>query len=204
MRDMTGRARSATRFAAIGVGVSVALGLIVGPSLGADPTPTPKVPPGQADKSPKPQKSKAPETPITVSGTVTATKDDDGRTTYSVTSGGKTYELGAGPGWWWGDDHPLAAYAGKAVTIAGSLEEGTTEIDVETVGGKAVKTWTGKPPWAGGPKVVGEKHPGWKSWSAAHPGGKPGRGPAFGKATAPGQLKKAQREAAAASASPAP
>jgi hypothetical protein len=199
---MKGHTRSTTRLAAIGVGVTVALGVIAGPSLGADPTPTPKVPPGQQEKPPKPEKSKAPETPITVSGTITATKDADGRTTYTVTSGGKTYELGAGAPWWWGDDHPLAAYAGDAVTIAGEVEEGSTEIDVETVDGKPIKTWTGKPPWAGGPKVVGEKHPGWKAWSTAHPGGKPARGPAFGKAHAPGQLKKAQREAAAASSAP--
>ena len=25
---------------------------------------------------------------------------------------------------------------------------------------------TGKPPWAGGPKVQGERHPGWKAWKA--------------------------------------
>ena len=43
----------------------------------------------------------------------------------------------------------------------------------------------GKPPWAGGPWVVGETHPGWKPWMAD---GKPGKG--HGRENAPGQLKK--------------
>lgn len=206
MRTMQGNTRSGFRVAAIVISAAVVVGSVAGAALAADPTPTPFVPPGQADKSPKPGKgpkaSHAPEVPITVTGNVTATTDENGRTRYTVTSGGKTYELGAGPSWWWGDDHPLAAYAGDSVTIVGSVEEGSTEIDVETVGGKAVKSWTGKPPWAGGPKAVGERHPGWKAWSVAHPGGKPGRGHGLGKATAPGQLKKAEREAAAASPAP--
>ncbi len=91
------------------------------------------------------------------------------------------------------------------MTVVGEIAEGSTEVDVESVDGKAVRTTTGKPPWAGGPKKVGEKHPGWKAWQAAHPNGKPAKekGIGSGRATAPGQLKKAAA-AAAASASPAP
>jgi hypothetical protein len=50
---------------------------------------------------------------------------------------------------------------------------------VETVNGKALRA-AGKPPWAGGPKVVGKIHPGWKE-------GKAGRG--HGRDGAPGQHK---------------
>ena len=38
--------------------------------------------------------------------------------------------------------------------------------------GKALREG-GKPPWAGGPWVVGATHPGWKPWMAD---GKPGKG----------------------------
>jgi hypothetical protein len=61
---------------------------------------------------------------------------------------------------------------------------GDTELDAETVDGKALRE-PGKPPWAGGPWVVGESHPGWKDWMAD---GKPGNG--HGKENAPGQAKK--------------
>jgi hypothetical protein len=70
------------------------------------------------------------------------------------------------------------------VTIAGD-QEGDAEVDVDTVDGKAIRA-PGKPPWAGGPWVVGPSHPGWKSWMAD---GKPGKG--HGRENAPGQLKLA-------------
>ena len=73
---------------------------------------------------------------------------------------------------------------GKSVSIAGSTHAGETELDVETVDGTALRA-PGKPPWAGGPWVVGETHPGWKPWMAD---GKPGKG--LGRENAPGQLKK--------------
>ena len=81
--------------------------------------------------------------------------------------------------------------SGKSVSIAGSTHEGETELDVETVDGTALRA-PGKPPWAGGPWVVGETHPGWKPWMAD---GKPGKG--HGRENAPGQLKKANRDALA-------
>ena len=162
------------------------------------------------DHSPSPNPTKAPkvktaEAPITVSGTVVESTDADGDKTYTLTAGGKTYTLEAGPAWWWGANHPLAPHVGKNVEIVGEIAAGSTEIDVDSVNGKPVRATTGKPPWAGGPKTVGERHPGWKSWHAAHPNGKPGKdkGVGHGRASAPGQLKKAAA-AAAASASPAP
>jgi len=102
---------------------------------------------------------------------------------YSLTAGGKTWQLSAGPSWFWGDKNPLNAYVGKSVSIAGSTHAGDTELDVDTVDGKVLREG-GKPPWAGGPWVIGKTHPGWKDWMA---GGKPGKG--LGRETAPGQLK---------------
>jgi hypothetical protein len=117
----------------------------------------------------KPDKSHAPETPVTLNGPVAKGTDADGQPTLTLEAGGKTYELSAGPPWFWGDKNPLNAYVGKTVTIAGSSEGAGTEVDVETVDGKAIRD-PGKPPWAGGPKVVGASHPGYKAWKDAQPG----------------------------------
>ena len=171
------------------VGLALVAGLAIAiPVMGADPSPS-NVPPGQAkpDKSPNPNKpdkaAKGPEVAVTVQGTVTKATDENGRPTYNLTAGGKTWELSAGPGWYWGDTNPLNTYVGKSVSIVGSTRAGDTELDVESVDGKALREG-GKPPWAGGPWVVGKTHPGWKDWMA---GGKPGKG--LGRANAPGQLK---------------
>ena len=178
-------------------GALIATFAIAIPVMGADPSPS-AGPPGQSkpDKSPNPNKpdkaakpgkaakaAKGPEVAVTVQGTVTKATDEKGRPTYSVTAGGKTWELSAGPSWYWGDKNPLNAYVGKSVSIAGSTHEGEAELDVETVDGTALRA-PGKPPWAGGPWVVGETHPGWKPWMAD---GKPGKG--LGRENAPGQLK---------------
>ena len=163
------------------VGIVAALAIAI-PVVGADPSPS-AGPPGQSkpDKSPKPEKG--PEVAVTVQGTVVQGTDSKGRPTFSVTSGGKTWELSAGPSWFWGDKNPLKAFVGKSVAIAGSSHQGSTELDVETVDGKAIRA-AGKPPWAGGPWVVGSSHPGWKAWMAD---GKPGKG--LGRENAPGQKK---------------
>ena len=179
----------------------VALAIAI-PVLGADPSPS-AGPPGQSkpDKSGKPDKAtnpgqqkkaekaaakaaKTPEVDVTVTGTVQQGTDDKGRPTFTLTAGGTTWELSAGPSWYWGDKNPLAAYAGKSVTIAGSHHEGSTDLDVATVDGTAIRA-AGKPPWAGGPSVVGSTHPGWKDWKAD---GKPGKG--LGREKAPGQNKQ--------------
>ena len=60
-----------------------------------------------------PKAAKAPEVAVTVQGTVTKGTDDKGRPTYSVTADGKTWELSAGPSWYWGDKNPLNAYVGQ-------------------------------------------------------------------------------------------
>ena len=119
-----------------------------------------------------PKGDKELEVPVTVTGTVNQGTDGQGRPTYTLTAGTTTWELSAGPPWYWGDKNPLAAYVGKSVTVAGEAEQGGTELDVDTVDGKAIRA-PGKPPWAGGPWAVGPTHPGWKSWMA---NGKPGKG----------------------------
>ena len=60
---------------------------------------------------------------------------------------------------------PSYPYVGKRVTIVGEQREGSTEVEVKTVDGKAVRE-PGKPPWAGGWKVVGKDHPGWSQEKA--------------------------------------
>ncbi len=165
------------------VGLVTALAIAI-PVLAASPTPS-GGPPGQAkpDKSPRADKAaKGPEVAVTVTGTVAQTTDDQGRPAFTVTGNGKTWDLSAGPSWYWGDKNPLKAFAGKSATIVGTSHAGGNELDVETVDGKAIRA-PGKPPWAGGPWVVGKIHPGWKDWMA---GGKPGKGASGG---APGQLK---------------
>ena len=165
------------------VGVLAAL-LIAIPVAGADPSPS--APPGQSkpDKTEKaPKAEKGPEVTVTVTGTVAKTTDDQGRPAFTLTADGKTWQLSAGPPWFWGDKNPLKAFVGKDVVVVGSSHEGEAELDVETVDGTALREG-GKPPWAGGPWVVGETHPGWKPWMAD---GKPGKG--LGIAGAPGQNK---------------
>jgi hypothetical protein len=165
----------------------VALAIAI-PVVGADPSPS-GGPPGQAkpnkpEKSAKPDKAaKGPELAVTVTGTVKQTTDGQGRPAFTLTAGTATWDLSAGPPWYWGDKNPLAAYVGKSVVVAGTHHEGDTELDVETVDGKAIRA-AGKPPWAGGPWVVGPTHPGWKPWMAD---GKPGKG--LGRENAPGQTK---------------
>ena len=184
------------RFGLLGAVTVLAMAIAI-PVLAADPSPS-AAPPGQTkpDKSAKPDKAnnpgqqkkaekaeKGPEVAVTIEGTVQQGTDGQGRPSFTVTAAGKTWELSAGPPWYWGDKNPLAAYAGKSVKIAGSTHEGSSELDVETVDGTAIRA-EGKPPWAGGPWVVGSSHPGWKSWMAD---GKPGKG--LGRENAPGQLK---------------
>src|SRR4029079_19600636 len=94
-----------------------------------------------------------------------------GTTSYTITSGGKTWTLSAGPSWFWGTRNPLNAFVCRSVTVAGSAEGPDTEIDVETVDGTAIRA-PGKPPWAGGPWVVGKDHPGGKPWMAERKPGK--------------------------------
>ena len=161
--------------------------LVALPALAASPSPAP----GNSGNA---GKDKEPKTPITLTGTVGTTTDADGKTAYTLKSGSTTYTLEAGPSWFYGDNHPLKAYVGKSVTIAGERAAGSTEIEVETVSGKALRE-PGKPPWAGGWKAVGKAHPGWSQEKADRFKAK------FGDCFPPGQCKD---KPAKAGASPAP
>ena len=138
--------------------------LIAIPVLGADPT----AKPGKSNEA----KDKGAEISVTLNGTIAKTSDEQGRPTFTLTVNGVTWQLSAGPKWYWKDNSPLGAYVGKSVQVVGTHHEGDTDLDVTSIDGKALRG-EGKPPWAGGPKVVGASHPGF----------------GHGKANAPGQLK---------------
>lgn len=140
---------------------------------------------GKPDKADKANKgNKTPEVAITLQGAVTMATDAKGRQTFSLSSGGTIYELEAGPSWFWGANNPLAKFTGKTVTITGEVHVGETDVDVLTVDGAAIRA-PGKPPWAGGWKVVGEKHPGWTQAKADKHNAK------FGDCWPPGHCKRA-------------
>jgi hypothetical protein len=151
--------------------------------------------PDKADKDKDNKGDKTPEVAITLRGTIASTTGDKGFPTFTMSSGGKIYELEAGPPWFWGANHPLAKFVGKTVTITGEAEAGGTDVDVEAVDGTAIRA-PGKPPWAGGWKVVGERHPGWSQAKADKFKAK------FGDCFPPGQCKKADATTAAPSAIP--
>ena len=121
--------------------------------------------PALAAQPDKPEKTKVEKAPITLKGSIDAATDADGATTYTLTSGGTTYTLEAGPKWFFGDKHPLKPFVGKKVTIEGQVAAGSTEVDVTSVNGTALRD-PGKPPWAGGWKKVGHLHPGWSQAKA--------------------------------------
>jgi hypothetical protein len=125
---------------------------------------------GKPDKTDKTAKSQdTPEQPVTLSGVVGAASGEKGE--FTLTVGSSVYQLEAGPPWWWGDANPLAAVVGKHVTITGEQAKGSTDVDVLAIDGTAIRA-AGKPPWAGGWKVVGPKHPGWAQWKADKLAGK--------------------------------
>ena len=142
---------------------------------GGDPSPAASGKPG---KGPKGERVRVPETPVTLTGSVGTATGTDGDTTYTLTVGSTVYTLEAGPPWWWGDANPLKPFVGKTATVAGDQAQGTTSVDVRTVNGTAIRD-AGRPPWAGGWKAVGQKHPGWAQWKAdkAAAKGFPGHGP---------------------------
>ena len=159
--------RSGSRRVFLALAGLAAILLIAAPVLGANPSPKP----AKADKGP--------ELARTLTGTIATAIDAKGRATYTMVVDGVTWELSAGPKWFWGANHPLAPYVGTSVQVTGTYHAGENELDVVTVDGKALRA-EGKPPWAGGPKAVGSSHPGWKD-------GKPGKG--HGRENAPGQNK---------------
>jgi len=136
-------------------------------------TPTPAAKPAA---TPKPAKvPDADEGPIqTLTGTLGTRTDADGDVEYVLNG----VELSVGPPWYWGTNNPLKGYVGKPVTVTGRMETDPPstkangkandadgpEFEVYTVNGSKVRA-EGKPPWAGGPKAVGERHPGYAGWS---------------------------------------
>ena len=133
--------------------------------------------------APGQQKEKTAKTPITLNGTIESSAGDDGKTEYTLTDGGKTYTLSAGPTWFFdAGSYPLDPYVGKTVTVEGELAEGTTDVDVISIDGTPLRA-EGKPPWAGGWQVVGEKHPGGSQEKADRFKAK------FGDCFPPGQCK---------------
>ncbi|MEX1172325.1 MAG: hypothetical protein WEG56_06900 [Chloroflexota bacterium] len=140
-------------------GLAVLVGALALPTLAADPTEKPSPPAGVPGQE-RAKAAKVPKEPITLRGTVAVVTDADGRTRYTMTVGGTTYELGAGPPWFHGDNHPLKGSVGKSVTIVGERAAGSTDVAVKTVNGTALRE-EGPPPWAGGWMRVGKAHPGW-------------------------------------------
>lgn len=131
------------------------------PVLAASPKPSSA--PGAAGPAGGPGKSgkdKAPKAEVTISGTVGSRTAADGSTEYTLTSGSTVTLLDAGPAWFYGDKHPLKPFVGTQVTIVGEQRAGSTEVEVRSVNGTAIRA-AGPPPWAGGWKRVGKGHPGW-------------------------------------------
>jgi hypothetical protein len=116
------------------------------------------------------------------SGEVVAMVDADGGTAYFLElEDGTLIELRFGPAWFWGPLDPLDALVGTTVELSGPLavdgpDEHASEtgqqhaadqpkLHVRSVDGTPLRSH-GKPPWAGGPKVVGEVHPGYAGSSS--------------------------------------
>lgn len=161
-----------TRVIAVLMGLALVVALVAIPALAASPDPGASASPAaaaSADPSAKPQKSRepkpakadrAPKVTVTLTGVVGSRTDSDGKVEYTLTRGGTVVVLDAGPAWFFKDKHPLAPFAGKSVTVVGEQRTGSTEVDVTSIDGKALRE-PGKPPWAGGWKRVGADHPGW-------------------------------------------
>ncbi len=105
-------------------------------------------------------------------GTLETDQDTDGGTVYRVSDGTSSVPLGVGPPWFYGDDHPLAEPVGQRITVIGQRDDGTPgheavpeapgdgqpSFEVYSVNGIELRA-PGKPPWAGGPAAVGDRHP---------------------------------------------
>jgi len=116
--------------------------------------------------------------PSSNSSSPTYLTDVGGTLFFRAANGLNGTELSVGPPWFWGTKNPLEPYVGKSVTVTGRMETDPPstkangkannadgpEFEVYTVNGSKVRA-EGKPPWAGGPKAVGERHPGYAGWS---------------------------------------
>lgn len=138
---------------------------------------------GGKDSAPGQNKAKVEKSPITISGTIATSTNDTGTKTYTLSDGGRTYELSAGPEWFFDEGaYPLDKFVGQSVTVVGEIAAGSDEVDVISVNGTALRE-PGKPPWAGGWRAVGERHPGWSQEKADRMKAK------FGDCFPPGQCK---------------
>ncbi len=138
-----------------GLALVALLAVVALPAIAADPSAAPG----------KPDKTKVEKAATTLTGQVSTATDAEGKPTYTLRSGSTTYVLEAGPAWFFGANHPLKPYVGKSVTVVGEKAADSNEVDVTSVDGKVLRA-AGKPPWAGGWKVVGERHPGWSQEKA--------------------------------------
>ena len=110
-----------------------------------------------------------------LSGVVRQVEDADGDTEYELVTETGAVRLSVGPPWFWGDDHPLVPYVDSQAEVTGVTDDGQPapqanervrdradrepSFDVFTINGHQIRS-PGRPPWAGGPRVVGERHPG--------------------------------------------
>jgi hypothetical protein len=133
------------------------------PVLAASPSPSAPAASGHGPQPKEAKESEAPEVQVTIRGLVKSTPDDKGRPDFTLDANGKTLKLETGPKWFQGTSKALLPFVGKTVTIVGEQEG--DEIDVLSVDGTAIRA-PGKPPWAGGWKVVGKDHPGWSQAKA--------------------------------------
>ena len=145
--------------AAVLIGALLVVGVAASP-IGSQLTGSTQSGPARTDKS-----AKVPEHGVTLTGTLGTQTAADGATEYTLTNGGTVLSLDAGPPWFYPNAYPLAPYVGQQVTIVGEQREGSTTVDVLSVDGTALRE-PGKPPWAGGWKTVGERHPGWSQEKA--------------------------------------
>lgn len=149
------------------------------PSTTVDPTAEPAADPTAAPGTPV-----APTTPLaddpgaggpeptsTLRGVLRVQEGADGRGTYLIGD----VRLSVGPPWFWGENHPLADLVGRTITVTGREDDGANgrgrgrggdegpSFDVFAVNGTEIRQ-AGRPPWAGGPRVVGPSHPGYQGW----------------------------------------
>jgi hypothetical protein len=116
-----------------------------------------------------------------LTGVIVVVANTDGSTDYYLElEDGTQVKLSVGPPWYWGANHPLAPYDGQTVVLGGlhtgglpsenasdvakARGAGDPTFEVRSIDGVLI-FGPGKPPWAGGPAVVGEAHPGFAGWS---------------------------------------
>ena len=157
--------------AALGIAAVVAV-----PALAAAPAPPPSVRPAH-------EQAQVDDRRVSLTGRLSLVGGSATDVRYRLEVGDETYDLDAGPAWFFADDHPLAAYVGRTVTIVGERSRTSGEIEVLSVDGTTLRE-PGRPPWAGGWKRVGERHPGWSQEKADRHKAR------FGDCFPPGHCKK--------------